>query len=62
MSLVGIGAVQGSVPLPHPPYPLVSLLIWCYTDFSKENGGAFCHRPDVLALHVHRAPLGCGCA
>ena len=29
------------VPLPHPSYPLVSLLIWCYSDFSKEEGGTY---------------------
>lgn len=32
---------QGSVPLPHPSYPLVSLLIWCYSDFSKDEGGTY---------------------
>jgi ectoine hydroxylase-related dioxygenase (phytanoyl-CoA dioxygenase family) len=32
---------QGYVPLPHPPYPLYSLIIWLYSDFSLENGGTY---------------------
>lgn len=32
---------QGFVPLPHPPYPLYCLIIWCYSDFSLEEGGTY---------------------
>ena len=32
---------QGFVPLPHPPFPLSCLIIWCYTDFDRENGGTY---------------------
>ena len=32
---------QGFVPLPHPPYPVACLIIWCYTDFDRENGGTY---------------------
>ena len=32
---------QGFVPLPHPPFPLSCLMIWCYTDFDRENGGTY---------------------
>jgi ectoine hydroxylase-related dioxygenase (phytanoyl-CoA dioxygenase family) len=32
---------QGFVPLPHPPFPLYGLIIWCYTDFDLDNGGTY---------------------
>lgn len=32
---------QGAMPMPYPPYPFGSLIIWCYTDFSLANGGTY---------------------
>ena len=32
---------QGSVPMPYPPFPFGSLIIWCYSDFSLANGGTY---------------------
>ncbi len=32
---------QGFVPLPHPPFPLYCLIIWCLTDFSLAEGGTY---------------------
>jgi ectoine hydroxylase-related dioxygenase (phytanoyl-CoA dioxygenase family) len=32
---------QGFVPLPHPPFPLYCLIIWCYTDFDLDKGGTY---------------------
>ena len=32
---------QGGMPLPYPPYPFGSLIIWCYTDFDLANGGTY---------------------
>ena len=32
---------QGLMPLPYPPYPLGSLIIWCYSDFSLADGGTY---------------------
>ena len=30
---------QGGLPLPYPPFPFGSLIIWCYTEFSLAAGG-----------------------
>ncbi|MFP6853994.1 MAG: phytanoyl-CoA dioxygenase family protein [Pseudomonadales bacterium] len=32
---------QGGMPLPYPPYPFGSLIIWCYTKFDLANGGTY---------------------
>jgi ectoine hydroxylase-related dioxygenase (phytanoyl-CoA dioxygenase family) len=32
---------QGGMPLPYPPFPFGSLIIWCYTDFDLANGGTY---------------------
>ena len=32
---------QGMMPMPYPPYPFGSLIIWCYTDFDLECGGTY---------------------
>ncbi|HAO54983.1 MAG: hypothetical protein CMQ36_07760 [Gammaproteobacteria bacterium] len=32
---------QGMMPMPYPPYPFGSLIIWCYTDFDLESGGTY---------------------
>jgi ectoine hydroxylase-related dioxygenase (phytanoyl-CoA dioxygenase family) len=32
---------QVAMPMPYPPYPFGSLIIWCYTDFSLANGGTY---------------------
>ena len=32
---------QGIVPMPYPPFPFGSLIIWCYTEFNLENGGTY---------------------
>ncbi len=32
---------QGAVPLPHPPYPFGSLIVWCYTEFNLEAGATY---------------------
>lgn len=31
----------GSIPMPHPPYPLYANIIFMYSDFSLENGGTY---------------------
>lgn len=43
---------QGFVPLPHPPYPLYSLIIWGFSPFSLEEGATY------LLPGSHRAPDG----
>jgi ectoine hydroxylase-related dioxygenase (phytanoyl-CoA dioxygenase family) len=43
---------QGFVPLPHPPFPLYSLLIWLYTDFGLGEGGTY------IVPGSHRDALG----
>lgn len=43
---------QGMVPLPHPPFPLYSLLIWLYSDFGLEEGGTY------IVPGSHRDALG----
>ena len=32
---------QGGMPLPYPPFPFGSLIIWCYTEFDLANGGTY---------------------
>ena len=32
---------QGGMPLPYPPFPFGSLVIWCYTEFNLANGGTY---------------------
>ena len=32
---------QGGMPLPYPPFPFGSLIIWCYTEFNLEAGGTY---------------------
>ena len=32
---------QGGMPLPYPPFPFGSLIIWCYTEFNLVNGGTY---------------------
>lgn len=32
---------QGMMPLPYPPFPFGSLIIWCYTEFDLDNGATY---------------------
>ena len=32
---------QGGMPMPYPPFPFGSLIIWCYTAFDLANGGTY---------------------
>ena len=32
---------QGGMPMPYPPFPFGSLIIWCYTEFDLANGGTY---------------------
>ena len=32
---------QGGMPMPYPPFPFGSLIIWCHTDFNLEAGGTY---------------------
>ena len=32
---------QAAVPLPYPPYPFGSLIVWCYTEFNLEAGATY---------------------
>ncbi|MXW54076.1 MAG: phytanoyl-CoA dioxygenase family protein [Gammaproteobacteria bacterium] len=32
---------QGLLPLPYPPFPFGSLIIWCFTEFSLDNGATY---------------------
>ncbi|MCY3885933.1 MAG: phytanoyl-CoA dioxygenase family protein [Gammaproteobacteria bacterium] len=32
---------QGLMPLPYPPWPFGSLIIWCFSDFSLEEGATY---------------------
>ena len=32
---------QGGIPMPYPPFPFGSLIIWCYTTFNFANGGTY---------------------
>ena len=33
---------QGGMPMPYPPFPFGSLIIWCYTPFDLESGATYC--------------------
>ncbi len=46
---------QGGVPMPYPPYPFGSLIIWCYSDFSLANGGTY------IVPGSHRTANGTTC-
>lgn len=43
---------QGGLPMPYPPYPFGSLIIWCYSEFNLANGGTY------IVPGSHRAPGG----
>ncbi|MBS04593.1 MAG: hypothetical protein CMQ24_18060 [Gammaproteobacteria bacterium] len=43
---------QGGLPMPYPPYPFGSLIIWCYTDFNLDAGGTY------IVPGSHRTPSG----
>jgi len=32
---------QGGMPMPYPPFPFGSLIIWCHTDFNADAGGTY---------------------
>ena len=32
---------QAGFPMPYPPFPFGSLIIWCYTEFDLENGATY---------------------
>ena len=32
---------QGGVPMPYPPFPFGSLIIWCYSEFDLAAGGTY---------------------
>lgn len=32
---------QGGIPMPYPPFPFGSLIIWCYTEFDLANGATY---------------------
>ena len=48
---------QGGMPLPYPPFPFGSLIIWCYTPFNLANGATYVvpgsHRTAGGATCVH---------
>ena len=53
---------QGAMPLPYPPYPFGSLIVWCYTEFNLEAGATYVvpgsHRSASGATSFHdRADL-----
>lgn len=33
---------QGGMPMPYPPFPFGSLIIWCYTQFDLDSGATYC--------------------
>lgn len=43
---------QGGIPMPYPPFPFGSLIIWCYTTFNFANGGTY------IVPGSHRAANG----
>ena len=43
---------QGGMPLPYPPFPFGSLIIWCYTEFNLANGATY------IVPGSHRAASG----
>ena len=32
---------QGGMPMPYPPFPFGSLIIWCHTEFNADAGGTY---------------------
>lgn len=46
---------QGGVPMPYPPFPFGSLIIWCYTEFNFANGGTY------IVPGSHRTASGATC-
>ena len=32
---------QAGLPMPYPPFPFGSLIIWCYTEFNLDNGATY---------------------
>ena len=48
---------QGGMPMPYPPFPFGSLIIWCYTEFNLANGGTYVvpgsHRTASGATRFH---------
>ena len=48
---------QGGIPMPYPPFPFGSLIIWCYTDFDLANGATYVvpgsHRTSSGATSFH---------
>ena len=32
---------QAGIPMPYPPFPFGSLIIWCFTEFNLENGATY---------------------
>ena len=46
---------QGGVPMPYPPFPFGSLIIWCYTEFDLAAGGTYI----VPGSHRHASGATC---
>ena len=46
---------QAGMPLPFPPFPFGSLIIWCYTEFSLAAGGTY------IVPGSHRTASGATC-
>ena len=46
---------QGGVPMPYPPFPFGSLIIWCYTEFHLAAGGTY------IVPGSHRTASGATC-
>ena len=46
---------QGGLPLPYPPFPFGSLIIWCYSEFSLAAGGTY------IVPGSHRTASGDNC-
>ena len=46
---------QGGMPLPYPPFPFGSLIIWCYSEFSLAAGGTY------IVPGSHRTASGDNC-
>lgn len=48
---------QAGMPMPYPPFPFGSLIIWCYTEFNLVNGGTYVvpgsHRTSSGATRFH---------
>jgi len=48
---------QGGMPMPYPPFPFGSLIIWCYTEFDLAAGSTYCvpgsHRTAGGATSFH---------